>query len=227
MLRDARAKIEPTEIGEAPIVEARRALGPLGIDPISVAGDEARKAQQAEQLVNPDTRDARNPQQAPRIDDLDPIAMGQRAHYGPWRQEFWQIELADPAQQGPVGSADDRASALDREVLAHDGPRAPTGALLALEERYLKTALGQPPGCSQSSNSSTHNRDLLGRHAPQIPHPRIRSLATRRARAVNEGTCRPLRGSRYTNCVTSEVEVAYELPRSATTCAQDHSFSRG
>jgi hypothetical protein len=41
--------------------------------------------------------------------------------------------------------------------------------LFSLEERHLKTALGKPPSCSQSSNSSAHHRDVLGRHAPQSP----------------------------------------------------------
>jgi hypothetical protein len=98
MLHDARPEIESTEIREASIVEARGTLGSLGIDSIPVAGDEARKPQQAERLVNSDARDARNPQQAPRVDDLNPIAMGQRAHHGAWRQEFWELELADPTQ---------------------------------------------------------------------------------------------------------------------------------
>ena len=86
--QDARPKIEPTEIREASIVEARGALGSLGVDPIAVAGDEARKPQQAERLVNSDARDEGNPRQAPRVDGLNPVAMGQRAHHGAWGQEF-------------------------------------------------------------------------------------------------------------------------------------------
>jgi hypothetical protein len=93
-----RSKIEPTEIRETPIVEARGALGSVGIDPIAVASDEARKPQQAERPVNSNARDARNPRQVPRVDDLNPIAMGQRAHHGTWGQEFWEVELADPTQ---------------------------------------------------------------------------------------------------------------------------------
>jgi hypothetical protein len=98
MLYDARPEIEPTEIREASVVEARGALGSLGVDSIPVAGDEARKPQQAERLVNSDARDAHDPQQAPRVDDLNPIAMGQRAHHRAWRQEFWELEFADPTQ---------------------------------------------------------------------------------------------------------------------------------
>jgi hypothetical protein len=97
-LYDRRPEIEPTEIRKAPIVETRGALGSLGIDPIAVASDEARKPQQAERLVNSNARDARNPQQVPRVDDLNPIAMDQRAHHGAWGQEFWEVELADPTQ---------------------------------------------------------------------------------------------------------------------------------
>ena len=96
MLQDALAKIEPTEIREASIVETRGALGSLGVDSVAEAGDQARKPQQAERLVRSDARDARNPQQATRVDHLDPIAMGQGAHHGAWGQELWDVEFANP-----------------------------------------------------------------------------------------------------------------------------------
>ena len=98
--------------------------------------------------------------------------MGQGAHHGTWGQEFWEIELANPTQQITVGSADDRASTLDREVFTDCRPRPPPGPLFTLEERHLKATPGEPPSGSQTGNSSAHHRDSFCCHAMQSPQIR-------------------------------------------------------